>query len=70
VVVSFIKYIGPPWDPNNPTSIPIPLINRGTHTQIPLKMEWALTIHKSKGMKLQKVTIDIGITRFNPHCNI
>jgi len=70
VVVSFSKYIGPPWDPNNPTFVPIPPIKRGSHTQIPLKIAWALTIHKSEGIKLPKVTIDIGITRSNPHCNI
>lgn len=61
VVVNFYKYIGPPWDPNNPTHLPIPPIKRGNHTQIPLKMAWGLTIHKSQGMTLLKATIDIGL---------
>ena len=60
VVVNFQKYIGPTWDTNNPTFLPIPPIQRGGHTQIPLKMTWALTIHKSQGMTLPNDTIDIG----------
>ena len=59
-VVNFQKYIGPAWDTNNPTFLPIPPIQRGARTQIPLKMAWALTIHKSQGMTLPKATIDIG----------
>jgi hypothetical protein len=60
-VVSFSKYIGPPWDPNNPTFVPIPPIQKGSHTHIPLKMEWELTINKSQGITLPKFTMDIGI---------
>ena len=60
VVVNFQKYIGPAWDTNNPTFLPIPPIQRGGgRTQIPLKMAWALTIHKSQGMTLPKAAIDI-----------
>ena len=57
--VNFQKYIGPTWDTNNPTFLPVPPIQRGGRTQIPLKMAWALTIHKSQGMTLPKATIDI-----------
>lgn len=32
----------------------------GAHTQLPLKMTWALTIHKSQGMTLPMTTLDIG----------
>jgi len=60
VVVDFPKYIGPPWDERNPTHLPIPAVKRNDRTQIPLKMAWALTIHKSRGMTLPKATIDIG----------
>ena len=62
VVVEFPKYIGPAWDETNPTHLPIPAIKRNGRTQIPLKMAWALTIHKSQGMTLPQATIDIGKT--------
>ena len=60
VVVDFLHYKGPPWDPSNPKFVPIPPITRVSQTQIPLRMAWALTIHKSQGMTLDKATIDIG----------
>ena len=58
-VVNFYRYVGPPWDPNNPTYLPIPLIKRGDRTYIPLKMGWALKIRKSQRMTLPKATIEI-----------
>jgi len=64
VVVSFNKYTDPPWDPNNPTFFPIQLIERGGHTQVPLKMAWELTIHNSKGVSLPKLTINIGMVEW------
>ena len=60
VVVEFVHYKGPFWDASNPTYVPISAITRGSYRQIPLRMEWGLTIHKSQGMTLQNVTIDIG----------
>ena len=62
MVVNFYKYVGPPWDPNNPIHLSIPPIKTGSRTQIPLKMAWGLTIHKVQGMTLPKATIDIGLT--------
>lgn len=32
----------------------------GTFTQYPIKLAWALTIHKSQGLTFNKVTIDVG----------
>ena len=61
VVVNFYKVVVPPWDPQNPTYLPIPPIKRGSHTHIPLKMAWVLTIHKSQGMTLPKATIDTSL---------
>ncbi|XP_057849653.2 uncharacterized protein LOC131060435 [Cryptomeria japonica] len=60
VVVQFQNYTGPTWDHNNPTNIPIQPISRGLRRQMTLKMAWALIIHKSQGLTLQRATIDIG----------
>ena len=60
VIIEFPKYIGHAWDETDPTHLPIPAIKRNKILQIPLKMAWALTIHKSQGMTLPKSTIDIG----------
>ena len=58
--VLFDKYIGVPFDPINSNIVPITLVIRGNHKQNPLKMAWALTIHKSRGLTLKCATIDIG----------
>jgi ATP-dependent DNA helicase PIF1 len=58
--VLFDKYIGVPFDKNNLNIVPITPITRGNRKQIPLKMAWALTIHKSQGLTLDRATIDIG----------
>ena len=59
--VSFDDYIGLPWDIRYPKIVPITPIARGNRKQIPLRMAWALTIHKSQGLTLQRATIDISI---------
>ncbi|XP_057852643.2 uncharacterized protein LOC131062916 [Cryptomeria japonica] len=62
VVVQFKNYIGPIWDHNIPKNIPLVPISRGLCRQLPLKMAWALTIHKAQALTLQRETIDIGNT--------
>ena len=47
VIVNFKNYIGLVWDTHYPNNVPITPITRGNHTQLPLAMAWAITIHKS-----------------------
>ncbi|XP_059064495.1 uncharacterized protein LOC131856654 [Cryptomeria japonica] len=65
VLVEFDNYSGLPFDDHHPSSILVPAIERGGSSQIPLRLAWALMIHKSQGLTLQKATIDIGPTERN-----
>ena len=56
----FDKYVGIPFDASNLNIEPITPVIRGNWKQIPLKMAWALTIHKSQGLTLEWASIDIG----------
>jgi len=62
VVVQFKDYIGPIWDQNNPKYVPITPLYYDQQRKMPLKMAWALIIHKSQGLTIEKETIDIGNT--------
>ena len=48
------------WDESFPQVVPITSIEIGNKKQLPLKLARVLTIHKSQGLTLDKVTINIG----------
>lgn len=57
--IGYYKYVGVPFDASNPNVVPITPVIRGNRKQIPLKMEWALIIHKSQGLTLERASVDI-----------
>ena len=70
VMVRFDKYTGPTLSDG---TVPIcPLLRTWFSTtrqcsrlQLPLKLSWAVTIHKSQGLTLDKVVIDVGKKEFS-----
>ncbi|KAJ7781326.1 hypothetical protein B0H16DRAFT_1222549, partial [Mycena metata] len=62
------------WDGIDPTWVPIvPVTSRWddktgkslTRTQLPLTPAWAITIHKSQGLTLNRAVIDLGQRDFS-----
>ena len=75
IVVAFPDYLGPPYLPDHPGTVPIfPRTaewkvgtKKCTRRSFPLIPGYALTIHKSQGMTIdQPVVIDIGPLEFAP----
>ena len=70
VTVLFDKYSGPTLPDG---TVPIPPLRRswstsGSHCsrlQLPLKLAWAVTIHKAQGLTLNKLCVDIGKKEFS-----
>jgi len=60
VLIRFDNYVAVPWDESIPQTISIMCIERGNKKHLHLKLAWGLTIHKSQGLTLEKVTINSG----------
>lgn len=50
----------------DPTSRSLEMDTIGTFTQYPLRLAWAVTIHKSQGKTFEKVVVDLGRGAFSP----
>ena len=60
LMVNFTTYRGPPLHPQFPTVVPITQVTTKNVKGVPLTLSWAITIHKSQGMSMDRITIDLG----------
>jgi ATP-dependent exoDNAse (exonuclease V) alpha subunit len=65
LMVNLPSYHGLALSSSHPTIVPITHIATRNFSGIPLTLAWAITIHKSQGMSLEHVTVDLGETEFS-----
>jgi len=70
VMVHFDSYSGPTFPDDTVPIIPLrhcssPSGGQCSRLQLPLKLAWAVTIHKPHGLTLNKVVIDVGKKEFS-----
>ena len=71
VIVKFDQYSGPTLHDGTIPIVPLKRTwvegnNAMSRQQLPLKLAWAITIHKAQGLTMNKVVIDIGKREFTP----